>query len=409
MNLVNKIVNYFKRSRVSNLGPAKDWKLYQELFGSNQRRVSHETSLSIPAYFRALTILSEQLASLPFSIYETNKNGKIVEAVNHPMYNLIKFRPSKKYDTFSFREAIVRQVVNGSMVQKSGNVLIIPERNQAGKILSLNLVDSPWEMYQINDEFFYKIENQESIYSSDEVLHIKSFSDNGYWGKSVIEAGRTTLSRALHEIDYGNDIYAKGTNLSGTVETEHILNEDQLNSVKKQWQDKHGGSNNQQSVAFLQAGFKFKPISAKLEAADIDARKLTIEDISNLTGVPGFLLIGQNNISQTNIEILNRIFVQYTLRAWTKRIENEFNTKLFPESEWGKYYVKLDLDELYRGDVMARAEYYTKLYNIRAIAPNEIRALENFNPYEGGDQFGLPLASNSREVPLGEPKPQTPQ
>jgi hypothetical protein len=408
MNLVTKIVNYFKRSRVSNLGPAKDWKLYQELFGSNQRRVSHETSLSIPAYFRALTILSEQLASLPFSIYETTTDGKIIEAVNHPMYNLIKFRPSKKYDTFSFREAIVRQVVNGSMVQKSGNVLIIPERNQAGKILSLNLVDSPWEMYQINDEFFYKIENQESIYSSDEVLHIKSFSDNGYWGKSVIEAGRTTLSRALHEIDYGNDIYAKGTNLSGTVETEHILNEDQLNLVKKQWQDKHGGANNQQSVAFLQAGFKFKPISAKLEAADIDARKLTIEDISNLTGVPGFLLIGQNNISQTNIEILNRIFVQYTLRAWTKRIENEFNTKLFPESEWGKYNVKLDLDELYRGDVMARAEYYTKLYNIRAIAPNEIRALENFNPYEGGDQFGLPLASNSREVPLGETPVQKP-
>jgi len=103
MNILTKIGNYFKRSRISNLGPAKDWKLYQELFGSNQRRVSHETSLSIPAYFRALTILSEQLASLPFSIYETTADGKIVEAVNHPMYNLIKFRPSKKYDTFSFR------------------------------------------------------------------------------------------------------------------------------------------------------------------------------------------------------------------------------------------------------------------------------------------------------------------
>ena len=409
MNILTKIGNYFKRSRISNLGPAKDWKLYQELFGSNQRRVSHETSLSIPAYFRALTILSEQLASLPFSIYETTADGKIVEAVDHPMYNLIKFRPSKKYDTFSFREAIVRQVVNGSMIQKSGNVLIIPERNQAGRILSLNLVDSPWEMYKINDEFFYKIEKGDEIYSSDEVLHIKNFSDNGYWGKSVIEAGRTTLSRALHEIDYGNDIYAKGTNLSGTVETDHILNEDQLNLVKKQWQDKHGGANNQQSVAFLQAGFKFKPINAKIEAADIDARKLTIEDISNLTGVPGFLLIGQNNISQTNIEILNRIFVQYTLRAWTKRIENEFNTKLFPQNEWGKYSVKLDLDELYRGDVMARAEYYTKLYNIRAIAPNEVRALEGFNPYDGGDQFGLPLASNSREVPVGQGNPQNPQ
>jgi len=53
---------------------------------------------------------------------------------------------------------------------------------------------------------------------------------------------------------------------------------------------------------------------------------------------------------------------------------------------------------LYRGDVMARAEFYTKLYNIRAIAPNEIRNLEGFNPYEGGDKFGMPLASNSKEV-----------
>jgi hypothetical protein len=47
---------------------------------------------------------------------------------------------------------------------------------------------------------------------------------------------------------------------------------------------------------------------------------------------------------------------------------------------------------------MARAEFYTKLYNIRAIAPNEIRNLEGFNPYEGGDVFGMPLASNSKEV-----------
>ena len=313
MEFLNKIVKFIKRSRISNLGPAKDWKLYQELFGTNQRRVSHETSLSIPAYFRALSILSEQIASLPFSIYETKSDGNMVEAINHPMYSLIKYRPSSKYDTFSFREAIVRQAVNGSMSTKSGNVLIIPNRNQAGNVIDLHLVDVPWEMYKINNEFYYKLEGNNEIYSSSEVLHIKSFSENGYWGKSLIEAGKTTLSRALHEIDYGNDIYAKGTNLSGTVETDLILNEDQLNVIKKSWADKHSGPNNQQGVAFLQAGFKFKPIASKLEAADIDARKLTIEDISNLTGVPGFLLLGNNNISTTNIDILNRIFVQYTL------------------------------------------------------------------------------------------------
>ena len=78
MEFINKIVKFIKRSRISNLGPAKDWKLYQELFGTNQRRVSHETSLSIPAYFRALSILSEQIASLPFSIYELKSDGNVV-------------------------------------------------------------------------------------------------------------------------------------------------------------------------------------------------------------------------------------------------------------------------------------------------------------------------------------------
>jgi len=77
MEFINKIVKFIKRSRISNLGPAKDWKLYQELFGTNQRRVSHETSLSIPAYFRALSILSEQIASLPFSIYELKKFSRL--------------------------------------------------------------------------------------------------------------------------------------------------------------------------------------------------------------------------------------------------------------------------------------------------------------------------------------------
>ena len=89
MEFLNKIVKFIKRSRITNLGPAKDWKLYQELFGTNQRRVSHETSLSIPAYFRALSILSEQIASLPFSIYETKADGNVVEAINHPLYSLL--------------------------------------------------------------------------------------------------------------------------------------------------------------------------------------------------------------------------------------------------------------------------------------------------------------------------------
>ena len=126
---------------------------------------------------------------------------------------------------------------------------------------------------------------------------------------------------------------------------------------------------------------------------------MTVEDISNITGVP-LPLLSSGNTPLNSLEVLNRLFVQYTLRAWCKRIESEFNTKLFSFSQTGTTFVRFNLDGLLRGDTKSRADYYTALYNIRAINPNEIRALENMNPYDGGDVFGMPLASNSTDQAL---------
>ena len=47
-----------------------------------------------------------------------------------------------------------------------------------------------------------------------------------------------------------------------------------------------------------------------------------------------------------------------------------------------------------RGDIAARSSYYTTMRNVLAMSPNEIRIKENMNPYEGGDSYELPLASN---------------
>ncbi len=40
--------------------------------------------------------------------------------------------------------------------------------------------------------------------------------------------------------------------------------------------------------------------------------------------------------------------------------------------------------------------------NVLAMSPNEIRIKENMNPYEGGDSYELPLASNIKTEPSSE-------
>ena len=59
------------------------------------------------------------------------------------------------------------------------------------------------------------------------------------------------------------------------------------------------------------------------------------------------------------------------------------------------YHIKFNVDSILRGDMAARAAFYSALYNTKSINPNEIRAKENMPPYAGGDQYGGATASST--------------
>lgn len=67
--------------------------------------------------------------------------------------------------------------------------------------------------------------------------------------------------------------------------------------------------------------------------------------------------------------------------------------KLFREREKRNTYVKFNLNGLLRGDIQARAAFYTAMRNVGGMNGNEIRSLEDMNAYEGGDIFTLQSAN----------------
>ncbi len=96
------------------------------------------------------------------------------------------------------------------------------------------------------------------------------------------------------------------------------------------------------------------------------------------------------------------MFVNYTIMPLCETIEAEFNKKIFFEVEKEKFTTRFNLDGLLRGDIAARSSYYTTMRNVLAMSPNEIRIKENMNPYDGGDSYELPLASNIKIEPSKE-------
>ena len=59
--------------------------------------------------------------------------------------------------------------------------------------------------------------------------------------------------------------------------------------------------------------------------------------------------------------------------------------KLLTTNEQQSYVFKFRLDDLARGDMQARADYYTKLIQSGVMSINEARNREELNPTKGGD------------------------
>jgi HK97 family phage portal protein len=183
--------------------------------------------------------------------------------------------------------------------------------------------------------------------------------------------------------------------LNGVLKHPGRLTNEAYDRLKSSFNRAFGGSQNAGGTAILEEGMDFQKVGLNpTDAAFNETKKATISDIARITGVPGILLEDMDKATFGNMEQLSQMFVNYTIMPLCETIEAEFNRKLFFEAEKYQYCTRFNLDGLLRGDIAARSSYYTTMRNVLAMSPNEIRIKENMNPYEGGDSYELPLASN---------------
>lgn len=398
-------LKWFQRSTVTTIGPAKDWSKWKHLFlpfTSAKIPVSELTAQGIPAYFRALNIVSEQIGSLPWSVYKKDNSG-ITEQPSHPLYKLLKFRPSPLYNTFEFRETLIRQVM------LRGEAFVHIHRNQAGSVSELEILTKATDFYQgTNGLYYWKF--QDRTLMSEEVLHLKAYSIDGIRGISPLKLLPDALGLGMQQISHAAKYYANGTTTSGLLVPDNPMSPNQVEQALNYWDRYNSGPTRSGQAGIMPFGLKYQSLGNNLKDSQyVEGRHLTIEDVANITGVPIDLLnSGDKTSTYASAEQRMRQFVLFTLRTWCKRFEEEMNSKLFPSREMGKVFVKFNLDGLLRGDTEARSTYYNTLLQNGVLTRNEVRELEGRNPMPGGDELMVPLnmqnvnENNSDEQGAGE-------
>ena len=209
----------------------------------------------------------------------------------------------------------------------------------------------------------------------------------GWRGKPV---GRSLALEA-----HGASAFKSGVRLSGVLSTDQRLTDGQRADLKKAWDAAYGGAENTGKAAVLGFGMKWTPLSIPNDAAQyVESRQYQVEEVCRAFGVLP-ITAGRSDKASTYASA-EQMFLQHavhTLGPWYACLEKSASRWLLSDEERRDgYYFKFNVNGLMRGAAKRPGPSSTPGSTAwRALSPNDIRELEDMNPYEGGDEYRVPL------------------
>ena len=380
MNIISPLIRSVENPKPSLSNPA-NW-LIERLggFSVSGQNVTPQTAVGLPAVWRAVDVLSNSIASLPFQVFSQVGD---VETLNreHPVYPLIHTKPNQNMTTFQWRKL---EMVHVLLWGNGYSRIMFDQSMRPGELLPVHPQDIRVELM---DGKLWYIQNGEETVDGSQMLHFKGMGWNGITGKSVIAVQRENLGLALAAQEFGAEYYAKGAKLDGVIQTPNVLNTDGLKNLRESWNTTYSQRGGER-VAILDNGMEYKNIGIPPDDSQfIETRKFSVTDVARMFSVPPPLLYDLERATFSNISELILSFTKFSLMPWIINIEQEVNDKLFFESEKGNTFASLNVEGLLRGDIKERSEFYKTLHMLGSISANEIRKKENMNPVDGGDKY----------------------
>jgi HK97 family phage portal protein len=374
------------RSESRSIAGSESWIVSPTMSGVY---VTEDTVLNIGAYYAGVSVLCQDISSIPFQVVKRDADGSLAIDESNPIHELVSCDPDPIEQEMAAMSWVASQVWH---LLTHGNSYSRIKRDEYHRPIGLELLDprKVWPRRKVDGRLYYDVFG-EAFFPSD-ILHVSAVGFDGIVGRSPVRQARETLGITMGAEKFGASRFGNGINPGGVIELPDDMDEVEEKELRKNINREHQGPYAAHKFMILSGGTKFTPTS--IPFADVEflaTRKFQLAEICRILRIPPTKLQDFDKASFSNIEETNQDYYTSSLKPWLKRFQVEFNRKLFDRSQRRIWRVDHDVSETLRGRMLDQAQVDKIYREMGVLNADEIRARHGWGKVKGGQVYMTPL------------------
>ena len=356
--------------------------------------VTEDTALHYGPFFAGVRIISEDLGSLPFPLFESlDPRGKR-RAKEHPLYQILHDAPNAVMSSQTFRETLTGHAV----MWGGGFAEIVRKRGIVRELWPLRPDRMRIKFNRKTRALAYDYDDQTNgirrLFLPDEILHIYGLGFDGVRGYSVLELARNSIGAGVASETFGASFFGNAAKPAGFLRHPGVLGDGARKNLRESIEAMHRGSDKAGRLALLEEGMEWQQIGIPPDDAQfLETRRFDVLDMARWLRLPPFMLAELGRATWNNIESEKIDYVTKSLRTWLTRWEQGVWMRLLDSEEKETLFAEHTIEGLLRGDTKSRFESYRIGREIGVYSADDINELENRNPLpdDKGSVYFVPL------------------
>jgi len=346
--------------------------------------VTQENATSIGAVYAAVKLYADTVAGLPWDTY-IRIDGTRRPYRPRPRWMDFPIPNNPNFTSFEFKHRVV------SSLLLDGNAFILCLRDSSDNVIETRVLDPQKVEIRTGEmgEPLYYIETLEGAITLTTADPLFATGEN-HRGLSPIEHHKVTLGLASATQIFSAKFYENNASVGGLIKVPGELTQDQAEALRTGFGRRHGGVDKAWRVAVLTGGADYQQLGAKISDLQlVETMHYGVEAIARIYGIPLHMLqYPGGNTSYASVELLGIEWLRLGLGPMIARLEAAFQ-RIVPGAE--QTFLKFTLDGLLRATTQERYNSYATALNNGFLNINEVRALEDRAPIDGGNQYWKPL------------------